>query len=295
MLEVVFSDSAKGGMKAAKNYRKESMLGGACAYFGEKPSQKELEKLYEGQAIGGSSQDVVCIGFNLDIGDITCELDGKERKKEFVRVFGSINFEENDLNQFFRFQREDLEKLIATAKKGKPMRVWKSNTPFSVCAFAFLCDVLRDIDCKISVISLPEYLEAPDGTLIVYTDWAEVSPGKFYQFISLARELPAVEKRLQSDLWKVLKAENAPLRAVINGKLISVPEDFYDHIIIKSIFDGEVVMGRLIGNILGQYPLGVGDGWYALRINKMIDDNLLTVIENKNLDHPYGRVLKWVK
>lgn len=295
MLEVVFSDSAKGGMKAAKNYNKESMLSGAFAYCGEKPSQKELERHYEGHAIGGSTQDVVCIGFNLDIGDITCELDSKERGKEFGRILGGANFEENDQEQFFRFQREDLEKLIATAKKGEPLRVWKSNTPFSACAFAFLCDVLRNIDCKISVISLPEYLEAADDTLLVYTDWAEVPAGQFYQFLSLARKLPAVEKRLQSDLWNDLKAENAPLRAVVNGKLISVPEDFYDHILIKSISDGEIVMGRLIGNILGRYPLGVGDGWYALRINKMIDDNLLTVIAHRNLDHPYGRVLKRVK
>lgn len=35
-----------------------------------------------------------------------------------------------------------------------------------------------------------------------------------------------IEKRLQSSLWNDLKAENAPLRALVNGKLISVPEDY---------------------------------------------------------------------
>lgn len=295
MLEVVFSDSAKGGMRAAKNYDQDRMLGGAIAYFGERPSQQELEKLYEGQAIDGSSRDVVGIGFSLDIGDIACELDGKERKRAFGRIYGGVDFEEQDLEQFFRFQREDLEKLIDEAKKGETIRIWKSNTPFSACAFAFTCDVLRDINCQISVVSLPAYVEAADDTLQVYTDWAEVSAGKLYQFLPLARELPAVEKRLQSDLWKNLKAENAPLRAVVNGQLISVPEDFYDHILIKSIPEEEFIMARLIGNILGRYPLGVGDGWYALRINKMIADNQLTVISHRDLDHPYGKVLKWVE
>lgn len=96
MLEVVFSDSAKGAMKMAKNYSKESMIGGAVGYIGKKPSIKELEKKFEGEAIGGNSKDVVCIGFGLDIGDIACEIDSQ------------------------------------------------------ACGFAFLCDSLRNMECKVS-------------------------------------------------------------------------------------------------------------------------------------------------
>jgi hypothetical protein len=64
MLEVVFSDSEKGSMKAAKSYNAKAMLGGAY-YIGEKPTKAELEKYFEGQAVGGNSQDVVNIGFSL--------------------------------------------------------------------------------------------------------------------------------------------------------------------------------------------------------------------------------------
>lgn len=295
MLEVVFSDSAKGGMRWAKNYNKDRLLGGTPAYSGSAPSPEELEELYEGQAIEGSSQDVVCIGFNLDIGDIACVLDSEERGKAYGRILGGFSLDEEDLEQFFRLQQEDLEKLIAAATTGEPIRVWKSNTPSSACAFAFTCDVLRDITCRISVISLPEYLEAADGTLHEYVDWAEVPAGKLYQFLPLARELSVIEKRLQSDLWRGLRTENAPLRAVVNGQLISVPEDFYDHILMKSIPDDEFVMARLIGNILGRYQLGIGDGWYGMRINQMIEANRLAVISHRDLDHPYGKILKKVK
>jgi hypothetical protein len=51
MLEVVFSDSEKGSMKAAKNYNAKTMLGGAIGYFGKKPTNAELEKYFEGQAV----------------------------------------------------------------------------------------------------------------------------------------------------------------------------------------------------------------------------------------------------
>lgn len=77
MLEVVFSDSEKGSMKVAKNYNEKNMLGGAVGYIGKKPTKAELEKYFEGQAVGGNSQDVVNIGFSLDIGDISGTIDGK--------------------------------------------------------------------------------------------------------------------------------------------------------------------------------------------------------------------------
>ncbi|MDQ7096481.1 DUF3658 domain-containing protein [Desulfosporosinus sp. PR] len=292
MLEVVFNDSAKGAMKAAKNYNKENMMGSVMGYIGKKPSKKESEKRFEGEAIGGSSQDVVCIGFSLDIGDIVNEIDSKERKSEFIRVYGSVNFEESEIEQFFKSQREDFEKLLVTAKSGETIRVWRSNAPFSACAFAFLCDTLRNIDCKISMIFMPEYWKTSEDTIQSCTDWAELTPSQFYRFLPLEREVSNVEKRLQSRLWNDLKQENAPLRAIVNGKLISVPEDFYDHLIIKNIPDREFVMAQLMGTILGRYSLGVGDGWYALRIQKMIAENKLVIVGDKDKTHPYGKILR---
>lgn len=66
--------------------------------------------------------------------------------------------------------------------------------------------------------------------------------------------------------------ENAPLRAIINGKLTSVPEDFYDFIIMNNLPDNNFIMAKLIGKLLGEYRLCVSDSWYALRIEKMIEE-----------------------
>ena len=86
--------------------------------------------------------------------------------------------------------------------------------------------------------------------------------------------------------------ENAPLRAVINGKPISVPEDFYDFIITQNLPDNDFVMARFIGKLLGEYSLGISDSRYAFRIDKMIEENKLIVIENRDVSHPYGKVLR---
>lgn len=288
MLEVVFNDSAKGAMTVAKKYRKEDMIFDPNISDGDEKQQE----LFEGEDLGGSSEDVVCIGFNLDVGDITHEIDGDERKRTFIKLFSSIEFEQKEIEAFFKYQRDDLEKLIRAAKNGTPIRVWKSNAPFSACGYAYLCDVLKDIDCKISVVNLSQYELSQEKKKTTGVDWAEIQPSQFRHFLYLECEISIEEKLLQSELWHNLKRENAGLRGWENGQLGSVPENFYDSVIIENIPEGTFVMARLMGNILGKYPIGISDGWYALRIKKMIDENYLEVVGNRDTNHPYGKILR---
>lgn len=292
MLEVVFSDSEKGSMKVAKNYNEKNMMGGAIGYIGKKPTKAELEKHFEGQAVGGNSQDVVNIGFSLDVGDLSGEIDGNERQNVFRKVWGRFDFDNKEQVQFFQNQRKDIEKLLSAAKSGIPIRIWKSNAPYSTCGFYFVCNILRNTDCKISVVSLPEFKLISENKIVEYSHWGEVDAGKFYQFLPLEKQLSQIEKRIVSDYWHDLMEENAPLRAIINGKLISVPENFYDFIITKNLPDNDFIMARFIGKLLGEYSLGISDSWYALRIDKMIEDNKLIVVENKDPSHPYGKMLR---
>lgn len=292
MLEVVFSESTKGSMRIAKNYNEKNMLGGAIAYIGGKPSKAELKKHFEGKAVGGDSKDVVYIGFALDIGDISGNFDGIERHNVFKKLWGRFDFDDNEQEQFFYNQRKDMEKLLSAAANGGPIRIWRSNTAYSTCGFYFVCNILRNIDCKISVVLLPEYKQISQNEVMTYTDWGQIEPGKFYQFLNLEKQLYQSEKQIFSNCWCNLVSENAPLRAVVNRKLISVPEDHYDYIITKNIPDNDFLMARLIGEIMGNYKLGVSDSWYALRIDKMIEDNKLIIVENKHMSHPYEKILK---
>lgn len=50
-------------------------------------------------------------------------------------------------------------------------------------------------------------------------------------------------------------------------------------------------MAQFIGKLLGKYNLGISDSWYALRIDKMIGDNKLIIVENKDPSRPYGKTL----
>ncbi len=238
MVEVVFSQSTKESMTLAKRNNNNS--------------PKDL---------------ISNIGFYLDIGDISGMIDGIERREVFTSIFSS-DFDEQEYELFFQMQSEDLKNLIAAAKKGESIRIWKSYTAFSACGFAYVCHLLKNINCKISVVSLPEIIVKDGKTSISYTSWSEVPPMDLYSFLSYEKVLSTIEKNIYSDLWNDLKAENSPLRANVNGKLISVPENFYDHILIRNIPKGKIIMDEYIGRIIGSYPIGVCAGWYKLRIKK---------------------------
>lgn len=296
MIEVLFGESECGAMKAAKNYRKPDFDNGAIGWIGKKPSREEFEKMFDGKAVGGNSSEVICIHFALDIGDVNVSIESEYRKRLIFDMHTINGMDDNsilqDLENSWKRYLNEIERLKNYAAQGESIRLWYSDSPYSACGFYYVCSILRDYNCKVFVIKLPQYMQLSENVMQFYTSWGEIDAGKFYKFLPLEKELSSREIQSFTSNWAELKEEKSTLRAVVNGKLIGVPEDFYDHLIRKEIPDDEFIMARLIGNILGKHPLGVGDWWYAKRIKKMIEEGeLMVVLKKKEI---YRQVLKKV-
>ncbi|WP_027625647.1 DUF3658 domain-containing protein [Clostridium lundense] len=294
MIEVLFGESEGGAMKVAKNYQKPDFDNGATTCFGKKLNKYEFEKMFDGKAVGGNSSEVICIPFMLDIGDINVSIENEYRKELIFDMYTINGIDDTsiseDLEDVWKRYLNEIERLKNYAAQGETIRLWYSDAPYSMCGFYYVCSILREYSCKIFVIKLPQYMQLSDNIIEFYTSWSEIDAGMFYKFLPLEKELSSREIQSFTYNWAELKEEKSTLRAVVNGKLIGVTEDFYDHIIRKEIPNGEFIMARLIGNILGKHPIGVGDWWYAKRINKMIEDGELMVVEKKK--EIYGQVLK---
>ena len=118
---------------------------------------------------------------------------------------------------------------------------------------------------KVSIVKLPDW-EIKGQTLTVHTGWGEVDLDEWHRYANLQKEVSPVFVSAAASKWRQLQEENAVLRAVINGRLFSVPEDFYDYFIRSEIENqnDEFQEGQLIGRILGKYQLGISDGWLAM-------------------------------
>lgn len=117
-----------------------------------------------------------------------------------------------------------------------------------------------------------------------------MAPEEIGSFLSLEREISPLARNSLAREWKELQTENAPLRAVVNGRLCSVDEHFYDYFIRAAVPEGDFAVGILIGAVLGKYQLRICDGLIARRIRAMIGEGTLRIV--KKSDNPYETILR---
>ena len=293
MIEILFGESEAASMKAAKCEQiYVSSNDGPTACFGAGKRKVPEKKDYSW--IEGSSTEVVCLGFLLDIGDIQKEITGSYRKNLILSLYnqnqwdGEDNYE-SELQEMFEHYTSDLSRLQEYLEDCEAVRIWYSDAPYSRCGFYQICQLLLKYQVEVHVVKLPEHVVRED-CIVSYANWGEVAAEEFAGFLSYEKILTEDEFRMYAQNWTDLVSENAPLRAVISGQLISVPEDFYDFLIWKHLSDKPRKEARVIGDILGTSMLGVGDWWYAQRIEYYIDRGDILIVEDSA--NTYARVIK---
>ena len=161
--------------------------------------------------------------------------------------------------------------FLRRLRPGEQVRIWADGLPDDLCGLLFAAEVLKETQAHVSAVFLPPWRERQDGTILHCQGWGDVCPEEFGQFLSLERELTHVVLGMLAARWKELKEENASLRAVVNGRVRSVGEDFYDGCIRRALPSGRKKIGQLIGDILGREQPGIGDAWLADRIRVLAD------------------------
>lgn len=250
-------------------------------------------KNYNNQEIVGKIDDVIFLGFLLDIGDINEEVDSLYRKKLLCSRYeqelrGEYEKIDEELRKLCNVYYEELNRLKSYLSTGESVRVWYSDCPYSLCGFYHLCSILENYNSKVFVVKLPEYIYSKN-CIISYNHWGEVAPEYFEKFLSYQKELSSLEIQVNAEVWNELKEDNSPLRALINGRIHGVPEDFYDFLLWKRITRKPEKQARVIGELLAFDRVGISDWWYTKRIDYYIQKGKIKVIEDS--ENEYARVI----
>lgn len=281
MIEILFGDSEAATMKAAKNKIVIGTVNGPTSTFiaGKKVPPK---KPFTGW-IEGTADEVVCLGFMLDVGDIKKPVDSRYREELIYSMYaqnqwGQNKEWDNELKKAGKVYINELFRLKQFLDNGEIIRIWYSDAPYSRCGFYHLCRILTKYDNEIRTVKIPEYI-VRENSITSYKNWGEVAAEEFAGFLSYEKRLSKEEVRMYAILWSELIEDNSPLRSVINGKVLGVPEDFYDFQIWKRLTEKPVKEARLIGDILGYSQISVGDWWYAKRIEYYIQHKKIRIVE----------------
>lgn len=291
MIEVLFGESEAASMKAAKSMKIVGYVNGPTSVL---VTGKETppERTFAGW-VEGTSEDVVCLGFMLDIGNIKEPIDSPYRKNLIYSMYAQNQYVKNpEIDQELKLTGEvylnELLRLKEYLENGETIRVWYSDTPYSICGFYSLCQILQKYKNEIHIVKLPEYM-VRKTSIISYRNWGEVSAEEFAEFLTYESVLTKEEVRMYAQLWTELTEDNSPLRAMINGKVTGVSEDFYDFLIWKRLTRKPIKEARLIGDILGCFQIGMGDWWFARQIEHFIQQDKIKVINDS--ENKYARVI----
>lgn len=308
MIEIMFSESAACSMQMVKSLNNIVSSSTSVVFRksdGGIPTPEELEleqarveeehrKKHENAVpVEGNSKDVACIPLNLSIGDISEPF--SDERVEFLQSMVLIAGEDftGIGRELMETARKSREKILNTSGS---VRIWTSHNPDELCGFCHILTCLPE-NADIRVVELPDH-EVLQNEIRSYSGWGEIEPTDLGRFQTLERSLSATERRYFAGLWRELQRENGKLRAVVNSRLCTVGEDFYDHFILRELEmeTEQLHEGRLIGRILGKYLLGLSDSLVALRIEELIFRGMLVPVTAPAEGCPiYHRYLKQVK
>lgn len=292
MIDLTFGDSTAGSMKIAKSAKPGFEMIGVVTFIGgspEEPNEVVNPRVWSGMAMEGSSRDVFPLSLALDVGDLSDMDDSMASRIQVLdMLFG--DYEEVPRTLHKRNQTT-ISRLRSAASALEPIRMWISTSdPAELCGLYYICHFMRDSQVPLSVVRIPREIEK-ENTLVVFRSTGEIPPEAFGELADNEERLSTTQREAYTAAWQSLVRENAPLRAVVNGKLMGVPTEFYDFAIRNSIPQGDVVVAKILGRTLTAMP-GVGDRWLFLRLQSMVRSGELTVVSEPTGEHPYSGVVR---
>jgi hypothetical protein len=227
--------------------------------------------------------DILPLWMVLDVGDLS---NSETRQAVYHDLYSYIPEVPEEMAHM---NRQALERLDRASAAGEAVRLWLCpSDPSELCALLFLCDRYADTAPKLSVIRIPDRVMNEDAqTVTTYRSSGELPPEAMITMLSYEQPLSDTERRAYALEWRQLVKENAPLRAVVNGRLMSVPDEFYDHTLRANLPEGTFTAAWPIGKTLSMVP-GVGDRWLYMRLMTMVRAGELVEVAPSTDDHPYS-------
>lgn len=238
------------------------------------------------------AEEIICLDLGLDVGEIR-NLDNESKRSNALETLfrdGTKAGERVWKEYKERINRYSVmpERLRTLAAEGKPVRIWYGRAPYEVCGYYYTCHLLNDLTDQISAVKLPDVLFRQDTNMpYEVSTMGEIAYEEFPSLLAYEKPLNEWEIQIGTMHWERLVQENAVLRASVNGKPMSVQESFYDFMIENTLSEKPQKEAEVIGNVLGEYEPGIGDGWLAHRIEAGIRKGTVRIAKDDR--NPFER------
>ena len=179
-----------------------------------------------------SFENAACvIDLRLALGDIS-DANFYEGRLAYVynQMVIELGAEESEARRVVDCQLEEFGEIINYAQRGYTLRFWGSYNNEELCSLYYLMNTLRDVDCPIILLNLPQRIRKANGRFInKLRKWAQLSSEEIGFAISQSNPhfITKDEKERYAQLWDRLKEENGEIRITKDGAVESKPIDYY--------------------------------------------------------------------
>ena len=289
MIEITFNAAVCGGVGSAQTYGTGAYPGGFhdISYYNEDGSimslsesieakkaayAREARRWEEATPLGGSREDVFDLGLDMHICGISGLNDLEARMASFRKLIA--DHPQGDVEALQRSSHEyglkDLEACIRRAKTGEHIRIWYADAADERCNMMWLVWSLRQAG-----------VPAEQVLRVCVPSWEGVRPGDYHKLAGGQQALSPAEMDGIAGTWAKLMEENAPLRALVEGEIVSVADDFYDEVILAQAraMGQPLQQNWLIGELARRYP-GMDEDWLVTRMEVLFADGRLAALED---------------
>lgn len=187
-------------------------------------------------------ENVTLISMFLEFGDLSAGV-FSARRENYVKTFCQdpwLYEDENHYTLLWPYIRETHEEILDAARRGEEICIWHNFTTESYCSYLYFVSLLKDFPCKISVVGFHGGICGRDySAQVLEAAYAE-------DFTWREAVLTPVGKQEIASQWADLCKSPLPLRVLISGTVLSVPEDFYDNLIRIHIPEGAFPANSLL-------------------------------------------------
>ena len=171
------------------------------------------------------------MNLHLSLSDI-CDENFYEGRLAYVynQLVIDLGAEEHEAKEVVDYQLQLVEKIVNYAKDGYTLRFWCSYNNEDLCSLYYLMHLLRDIECSILLLNLPQRIRKPNGRFVnKLRKWSQLYREQIGFAISQSNPhfITAEEKEKYAQIWDRLKEENAKIRITDGDEIRSVPIDYY--------------------------------------------------------------------
>lgn len=235
------------------------------------------------------SDAVFHLGGYFDTGDISENVQEHYTKEEAetLRYFYK-NISEEEITDVYKDESKQIRTRYTKFKKyisnGESVRVWICRNANDYCGFYWLCNEMKSLSNKLSVVVCPTYEYSALNRKYEHTFGWGVEPEALLEVVSSAKELNTEEKEFFAKEWKLLVEANKPFRILMNDMVVSAEKDFLDPAILSFVTETPTAQSVVMGDFLGNWHC-CSVSFVSERIEHMILNGRIKVYEDIFDDH----------